>query len=659
MAAKLTGGYQTPTGRDPDYPLVGESLGLWTLRGGIGRGGMGEVYEAEYDFLHLLTLRYDPEERQSIRAELAQLPREEQARMASELLGTSLPADARFAIKVCSARRGTAGHRRFLQEAELAEKLGVHPYIVAVHAVHKGLDADAEEPVLGRQYRRLLDSGRHRDLAYMVMTLASRTYDHTKLDLAEAVHIVRCIATALDHAHKAHVIHRDLKPENILGTIEHPLLTDFGIAKEIDQSLGLTRTGQVIGTLDYMSPEQATDAKAVDHRSDIYSLGVVLYEFATGGHLPYIHLAEREACLAAIRSETGQPKWPRDHIPDFPRRLERIILKATAHRAEDRYQEMSELISDLDRFARGEWISPLGRIRPVTWLRYQRNRHTRLVYGIPLLILLLALTWFGLWASVFFDGQRSAYLNDLARLETAEQMIGRSDENQRRVQMLSRAQSDDLKHLIRKFTEDQKLIERYPEISERVVSLARRVATRRYLKADFVGPLADVEYSRDQMQLAADLLAPSWSLSESGLLITDNLLELRLKPYGDGLVYVDLQFRNDVDWRNFRLEIREVVADGGRPDHVVRVLSRGETLQLERSEGDRFIPLDWQGDGAAARQTIALEIGQHGVVSWWPNKRQVLSTAPALTAGRPAEVVLVLPKHTNLYRLHIWPMPPR
>jgi serine/threonine protein kinase len=100
------------------------------------------------------------------------------------------------------------------------------------------------------------------------------------------VHVVRCIATALDHAHHNGVVHRDLKPENILGTVRHPLLTDFGIAKELDHSLGLTRTGQVIGTLDYMSPEQATDAKTVDHRSDIYSLGVVLYEFATQGGLP-------------------------------------------------------------------------------------------------------------------------------------------------------------------------------------------------------------------------------------------------------------------------------------------------------------------------------------------------------------------------------------
>ena len=120
---------------------------------------------------------------------------------------------------------------------------------------------------------------------------------------------MRCIASALDYAHQCGVIHRDLKPENILGDVHNPQLTDFGIAKEIDHSLGLTRTGQIIGTLDYMSPEQATDAKNVDQSSDIYSLGVVLYEFATGGHLPYIHLAERETLLggfaARVLSQNG------------------------------------------------------------------------------------------------------------------------------------------------------------------------------------------------------------------------------------------------------------------------------------------------------------------------------------------------------------------
>lgn len=319
---------------------------------------MGEVYEAEYDFENLLAGRFSGERRERVQAELRQLSRSQLSKLAGETLGTPLPPEARFAIKVCNARSGTAGHRRFLQEAALATRLGDHPYIVSVHAINGGVDET------GGMARRLeLDRGRYRDVAFMVMDLATPRYDISRLSIGEAVHMVRCIASALDHAHAKGVVHRDLKPENILGSVAHPMLTDFGIAKEVDHEEGLTRTGQIIGTLDYMSPEQATDAKRVDHRSDIYSLGVVLYEFATRGRLPWAHKADRDSCLAAIRSPDEDPRWPREHLPDFPIALERIILKATAHRPEDRYQAMPELIADLDRFSRGEWLAFWGRVR--------------------------------------------------------------------------------------------------------------------------------------------------------------------------------------------------------------------------------------------------------------------------------------------------------
>jgi len=661
MAAELTGapaeGAAPSRGRDPDYPLVGETLGLWRLTGGLGRGGMGEVYDAEYDYLHLLTLRYPPKERALIKQELAALPREEQAQMASEMIGSPLPAEARFALKICNARRGTAGHRRFLQEAELAERLGQHPYIVTVHAIHRG--ADEEEGAEGDTRRLALDTGKHKDLAFMVMELARGDYDHTKLELVQAVHIVRCIALALDHAHKAGVVHRDLKPENILGTIEQPLLTDFGIAKEVDHSLGLTRTGQVIGTLDYMSPEQATDAKTVDHRSDIYSLGVVLYEFATQGHLPYIHLAEREACLAAIRSDTSLPKWPRDHMPEFPHGLERIILKAMAHDPDGRYQEMSELLNDLDRFARGEWISPVGRIQPRVWLRYFRSRHPRIVYGVPAAILVILLIWTATQAARWLDPKRGEWTRQLDRIAAEVEEL-----RLRRRQQLDPATRANLTELLKTFGkeaeggafgavgDDQGHKERqdeYPDIWRRTRELSAGVVAHRWLKCDFLAGAEEAEEALRQLGLAAGAKEPPWTLTEHGLEITSDLI-MDLQPYGQGLIYLILKVQ---DAPGFACEIRDLDDETVR----TRIVQRERSIVVEQHRDDGFAVIDRRPLRPAGQETVAIEVSAEGVRSFWP-REAALSDHPALREDRAAQVVLRLPQGAVLQEIEIWPESP-
>ncbi|TVR14456.1 MAG: serine/threonine protein kinase [Planctomycetota bacterium] len=619
-----------------DYPLVGETLGHWRLTEGIGRGGMGEVYAAEYDYLHILTLRYRPEDRPKLRRELEQLSRSELAQLASETFGAPLPPDARFAIKVSSSRPGTAGHRRFLQEASLAKRLGGHPYVVTVHAINNAGD-DGNEGML-------IDSGKHRDLAFMVMDEATCAYDHTKLSIPQAVHIIRAIATALDHAHKHGVVHRDLKPENFLGTIAHPLLTDFGIAKEVEHTLGLTRTGQVIGTLDYMSPEQATDAKSVDHRSDIYSLGVVLYEFATGGHLPYVHLAEREACLAAIRSSTNAGKWPRDHIPDFPRDLERIILKAIAHDADDRYQSMSELILDLDKYSRGEWISPWGRIGFKRYLHFMRERHPKFVWGVPLTLAALFFIWIASMLPTWLDDDWRTYQQRLDRLDGIVTSIERHGSHQQ-LSPEQREIYDDMR--VHMASSDRR---RYRQHQERLEALLERLSRGRYLATDFTHA-GSADNDQQQLRWAAGVSdSADWTVSDNGLLFHGNTL-LTFRPYGEGLIYtwVTISARE-----GFTMTITE------RNDQRHRTVIRIRNEHLEATlQKDETAPRVLFRHPIMHGQTLnlALEVSDRSIRTWLLGQQRQFDIA-GLRSDAPAQMILDIPPGTILRQLQIWPIPP-
>ncbi len=642
---------QSSRADEHDYPMVGETLGLWRLVRGLGRGGMGEVYEAEYDYIHLLSLRYGIEQRDMIRQELAAISRNDQALLAGEMLGTNLPPDAHFAIKVCNARNGTAGHKRFLMEAEVAQRLGDHPYIVTVHAVNGGLD-EHQGPA-----RRLdLDRGKYRDVAFMVMDLATRTYDHCKLTILESVYVVRCIATALDHAHRHGIIHRDLKPENILGPIEHPLLTDFGIAKEIDQTDGLTRTGQIIGTLDYMSPEQATDAKRVDHRSDIYSLGVVLYEMSTQGCLPYSHKLDRDTCLAAIRSERYEPRWPREYKLDFPPSLERCILKAMSHNMENRYQAMSEFITDLDRFARGERIPFLGRVKAKSWIRFQLRRRPKLIWGGGILMAAALLVTLILWTRSALDETRWSLKTQLDALEKVVLAVEERRQSQPKRDELKIIPTID--EYLRPLSKD-----RYPEERKRQQDLLARLNSSRWLRVQFAGPLPnggvltaqDRNAAKEQLEIAARAVDPQWSLEGTDGLLTYEKTTLSLRPYGTGNVYCIVRLSTSDD---FQLAVQEnedvrhrttwTLGQGKlslmtREDEKPAEELHSELLAPNRTNYDLNLFLELKPDEIRAWRPIAGGIKEHR----FKNNR-------GLRAGSPALIELILPKGSRVRSLEIW-----
>jgi serine/threonine protein kinase len=631
--------------KDDVYPLVGETLGMWRLVQGLGKGGMGEVYAAEYDYAHLLTLRLDGAKREVVRREVEALSRQQQARLAAEILGTQVPADAQFAIKVCNARVGTSGHRRFLQEADVAQKLGDHPYIVTVHAVHTGQSDN------GLVSRLEMGQNRHREVAYMVMDLATRDYRHDRLTTDQAVHIVRCIANALDHAHAKGVVHRDLKPENILGSVEHPLLTDFGIAKDSDHSEGLTRTGQIIGTLDYMSPEQATDAKRVDQRSDVYSLGVVLYEMSTQGRLPYAHKQDRESCLAAIRSERTEPKWPREHVAEFPVHLERIVLKAMAHRQEERYQSMAELIADLDRYARGEWIPFWGRVRVKSWLRFCIRAYPKALWSAVAMAIVVAGLLLYVWVPRIFDPQRTLWSNQLSSLERSLRDIG----PQGAQRQLGRDERKSLGELRGNLARSGA----YADLARRLDAIQRGILERSSLVAWFrqVPGRPRMPYAAAQAELrvaAGEEQTPWVSDERYGLMVRD-YQTLRLGPFGLGgvraLVWAFLP--PGVEDR-FRMEVRE--ADD--PRHVTAwTVTPDRSLQLIWRE-DLRPPVRLRQERLDASGLVQLEITANalGVVSQVRDNDALRHPYAGLREGAPAVVELVLPKGTYVWGIEVVPV---
>ena len=238
--------------------------------------------------------------------------------MARVFLGVQISLGREVAIKVMKRELGkVAGgedfQARFLHEGQMLAKL-IHPNIVPIH-----------------------DIGQTEDSFYMAMeylkggNLSERMREEG-LSVAEVIRICTQIAHALETAHQHNIIHRDMKPANIMFRDDlTPVLTDFGIAKQTDSEHSLTKTGMVIGTPYYMSPEQIT-GKEVDGRADLYSLGVMFYELLVG-HLPF--RAEEPLALAMQHVQEEPPPLPESVIE-----LQPIMDMMLAKRPDDRFQSM-------------------------------------------------------------------------------------------------------------------------------------------------------------------------------------------------------------------------------------------------------------------------------------------------------------------------------
>jgi serine/threonine protein kinase/Tol biopolymer transport system component len=222
--------------------------------------------------------------------------------------------------------------KRFEREAKSLAKLS-HPNIVSI-----------------------IDYGEHDGIPFLVMeylpggTLKDRLVDQ-RMAWQESFHLLLPVARALQFSHQQGIIHRDVKPSNILITLSgEPMLSDFGIAKilESGRSTGLTGTGVGIGTPEYMAPEQWVGNTGP--QTDIYSLGVVLYEMVTG-RKPYV--ADTPTAILLKQASDPLPR-PRQFTPELPASVEKILLKALAKKPENRYQTMEEFITSMEILLGGQ-----------------------------------------------------------------------------------------------------------------------------------------------------------------------------------------------------------------------------------------------------------------------------------------------------------------
>jgi len=314
--------------------------------------------------------------------------------MATVYLAEDLKHRRQVAVKVLRPELAVSlGVERFVREIEVAAQLH-HPHILPLY-----------------------DSGEADGFLFYVMpyeagqSLRDRLQKETELPIRDVTRLLRDVADALAHAHHHGLVHRDIKPENVMLSGQHALVTDFGVAKAVSDATGrqqVTTAGVALGTPAYMSPEQAAADPQIDHRADIYALGVLGYELVAG-QAPFAGSTPQAVLAAHI---TQIPKPVAQYRSGVPVALAGLIMRCLEKRPADRYQTVAEMLPILEILS-----APTGGATPAATVRYRstsRGGAWRLAAGGGGVLLIGALGWAG-WR-VFHSAQSTLAITDIRQV---------------------------------------------------------------------------------------------------------------------------------------------------------------------------------------------------------------------------------------------------
>jgi serine/threonine protein kinase len=486
---------------ESDVSSKDATLGDYRIIKEIGRGGMGIVYLAEQISLcRQVALKILP-----LAAVLD--PRHLQ-RFKSEVQAAAL-LQHQHIVPVYGVGKDRGIHYYSMQYvdgytlADVIAELRIDANPVAggsqQHAGDGGNNAALAE-ALTRNFRAAMPSGENSDVAAPLSKretvakglLSTKKSDHGGIDFRIAARLAIQAADALDHAHSHGILHRDIKPANLMVDAKANLwIMDFGLAR-LESDAGMTMTGDLLGTLRYMSPEQALAKRVVvDHRSDIYSLGATLYELLT--LRPVFSGADRQEVLKQIAFD--EPRSLRNLDPTIPCELETITLKAMEKNPAARYETAQQLADDLRRYLddRPIWAKPPNLMnRAAKWSRRHRGVLVATI-GATLLAWATASLW--IWRQHGEANQQRDRAKSYAELadNNINHAVSTIDQLLNRLENEPLLKREEMQPLREAFLEDvlrfnERMIENsrdYPEAALAIAEAYMRIATIQRSRRDF------------------------------------------------------------------------------------------------------------------------------------------------------------------------------